>query len=111
MKRIVFALFLILIVTIINFYGDNIYYDYKIYKFRENYNGVNYNKYMKDEEFVFVKKNENIELNNKDDIINSIYTLLNSGDTVLKRYCSKNYKTCKEDINSIANDEDLLSII
>ena len=58
MKRIVFALFLILIVTIINFYGDNIYYDYKIYKFRENYKGVNYNKYMKDEEFVFVKKNE-----------------------------------------------------
>ena len=111
MKRIVFALFLILIVTIINFYGDNIYYDYKIYKFRENYKGVNYNKYMKNEEFVFVKKNENIELNNKDDIINSIYTLLNSGDPVLKRYCSKNYKTCKEDINSIANDEDLLSYI
>ena len=46
MKRIVFALFLILIVTIINFYGDNIYYDYKIYKFRENYKGVNYNKYQ-----------------------------------------------------------------
>ena len=64
MKRIVFALFLILIVTIINFYGDNIYYDYKIYKFRESYQKVNYNEYMKNEEFVFVKKNENIELNN-----------------------------------------------
>lgn len=111
MKRIIFTLCLIMIVTLVNFCGGDIYYEYKIYSFRNSYAGTICNEYYKPDNLNFVKENFEIELNSRQDIIDSLYTFLNSGDEVLKRYCAKEYITCEDDINSIASDEDLLSYI
>lgn len=111
MKQIILSVILIIVVTIINFYGDNIYYNYQIYTFKTNYKENTNNNYSKDENYNFVKINNNLELNNKKDITNSLYTLLNSGNSSIKRYCNKEYTSCVNDITNIAKDEELLSYI
>ncbi len=111
MKQVMISLVLIIIVTVVNFYGDDIYYNYQIYRFKSSYNELNNNNYSKIDSFKYVKLNDNLELNNKQDIVDSIYTLLNNGNSLLKRYCDKEYTSCVNDITSIANDEDFLSHI
>ena len=42
---------------------------------------------------------------------NSIYYLINSGVTYSERYCGKEYTECYNDMLSISNDRDALSLL
>jgi len=111
MKRLIIGISLIIIVTIVNFNEDEIYYQYQIYKLKNSYEVKDNNDYYYNYHFSYVKDSNKINLENITDIKNTIYTLLNSGNTSITRYCDKLYKTCIDDIKNIANDEDFLSYI
>ena len=110
MKKLMLGIILIIIVKVFNFKKYDIFYYYEIFKLKEN-SHESTNDYTFNYELSYVKSTNKLELTNINDIKNAIYTLLNSGGHSLKRYCSKEYKDCIEDIREIANDSNLLSYI
>ena len=50
-------------------------------------------------------------MHSKQEIIDSIYYLINSGVNYSKRYCAKDYSSCYQDMESVSNDSNLLSIL
>ena len=69
------------------------------------------NSYFIEDHFNFVDNHEEAEVHSKQEIINSIYYLINSGASHSKRYCAKDYENCYNDMESISNDANLLSIL
>lgn len=110
MKKLMLGIILIIIVTVVNFKKDDIFYYYEVFKLKEN-SHESTNDYTFDYELSYVKNTNKLELTNINDIKNAIYTLLNSGAHSVKRYCSKEYKDCVDNIREIANDSNLLSYI
>lgn len=68
-----------------------------------------YNKYYKEAKFGFVETTDNFTPYGKQDILNIIYTVINSGSKNFTFYCPKEYNNCLADINYITNDADLLT--
>lgn len=98
----------IFIVTFVNFNKNEINkYIYKSFnknkfvipKINEYYNDLNY-------EFI---ANYTDDINNKEELLNYIYYVINSGSTYANGQCSDKYLNCYEDLKKIANDTDLLS--
>ena len=69
------------------------------------------NNYKKDYEFMLVQNTDNFHAENKQDILNIIYTVLNYGEDDFTFYCSKGYKECLTDIKNISEDQNILSTI
>lgn len=69
------------------------------------------NTYSNDFDFKFVQNTNNFHAENKQEIMNAIYTILNSGQDKYTFYCSKNYKNCLDDLKEISNNQTLLSVI
>lgn len=69
------------------------------------------NSYFLEDNFDFVDNYESTEIHSKEEIIASIYYLINSGVTNSKRYCAKDYETCYEDMEMVSNDTNLLSVL
>ena len=67
------------------------------------------NKYYRNLNYEFVSNTNNFEPLGKEDLLNIIYTMINKGAKTFTFYCSKVYKNCLNDINSISNDETLLT--
>ena len=71
----------------------------------------NTNDYYRDYDFNFVKNTTNFTPSNYQDILNIYYTAINAGKVSFTFYCPKTYKKCIEDVQRLANDQDLLSDI
>lgn len=69
------------------------------------------NDYASNNNYSFVQITDNFEPHNKQDIINIFYTVLNSGMTGFTFYCPKEYNNCINDVDTISNDQILLSNI
>ena len=67
----------------------------------------NYNSY----DFNFVHETDNFHVKSKEDILNTIYTILNHGVDEFTFYCDKDYTSCTDDLGNISNDPVLLSTI
>ena len=67
----------------------------------------NFNNY----EFTFVQETDDFHVKSKQEILNAIYTILNHGMTNFTFYCDTNYDSCLDDLNSISQDQVLLSTI
>ena len=109
MKKILYfiLLVLILIAVIIN---KNAIIRYIMMNYIENdLKFAEPNKYYKQTNYEFVQNTNNLYPQNKQQLLNVIYTALNIGsdDTVL--YC--NYKNCVDDINEITENKYYLSSI
>ena len=109
MKKIIIACILLITITIINFQKETFVYLYNEHKFKQKYHEVISNKYSLNYDYSYIKDVEKEKLENKQDIINSIYHLLNSGTKKITRYCSNKYKDCSKDIEKIAKDKETLS--
>lgn len=68
---------------------------------------VNFNDF----EFTFVQEAEDFHVNNRQDILNVLYTVLNHGITDFTFYCDKDYENCIDDFTNVSNDQVLLSAI
>lgn len=69
------------------------------------------NKYYREYDFDFVQNTNNFSPNCYEDILNIYYTVINSGVNSFKFYCPKDYKTCIDDVKSLANNQNTLSDI
>lgn len=113
MKKLVINGILLILVGITYMYKDDIlksYYDYFVKETRIIKIDTK-NKYYRDYNYLYVQNTNNFEPKKKQDIINIIYTVLNSGLDSFTFYCPKDYKNCMNDVKTIANDQVILSSI
>jgi len=69
------------------------------------------NEYYRDYDFSYVQNTDNFYPENKQDILNIYYTVINAGKDTFTFYCSKEYESCLDDVNSLANNQEELSDI
>lgn len=113
MKKVIniILLFIILItiyiyrVDIYNFYYDN------LVSAKDKVSELEKNKYYREYNFNYVKNTTNFIPENKQDIMNIYYTIINSGMDFFSFYCPTDYHQCQDDINDVANNQEVLSNI
>lgn len=59
------------------------------------------NKYKRDYNFNYVQRTNNFTPDNKQDILNILYTVLDNGWTEFSFFCEDSYETCTEDANDL----------
>ena len=69
------------------------------------------NDYFLSYDYKTVTDVDTFKLENKEDLINLYYTILNRGYETFNFYCPSKYETCINDIIDLINDQDLLSSI
>lgn len=69
------------------------------------------NAYYRDYDFSYVQNTNDFIPDCKQDLLNIYYTVINAGKDEFTFYCGKDYENCIEDLKSIANNKDTLSMI
>ncbi|MDO5568944.1 MAG: transglutaminase domain-containing protein [bacterium] len=108
---IITGLILIGIVIYIQINKNELSYYYEVFKKYPKESEIITNEYTKDYDFAYVKTYNSYKLNNSSDILNSVYTLLNNGNTNILRYCSIKYNDCLTNSYDIGSDQTILSNI
>lgn len=67
------------------------------------------NQYQKKLKVQYVQQTDNFEPNNKQDLLNILYNILNNGWDNFTFYCGKEYENCIDDMSSIISDKTLVS--
>lgn len=67
------------------------------------------NNYYKSNNYIFVSNTNNFTPYGIEDILNIMYTIINSGTTNFTFYCPKEYTNCVSDIKKITKDQTLLT--
>ena len=106
---VIFFIFLILLAydnkdKIYIFYRDN------ILKVKDNIT-IERNAYFKDNDYLYVQNTNNFISKNYNDTLNIIYSIINSGVSSFTFYCDINYNSCIQDVESILDNEYILSTI
>ena len=114
MKRLIPYLLILILLAVIILNKDAIYEKYTDYiieieskeiKVPEN------NEYSRNYSFSYVQLTDDFIPENKQDLLNILFTGLNSGKDSFDFYCSKDYDTCIEDVEAIAKDQVVISDI
>jgi len=103
--------FVITFITICAFFKDDINFLIASRKVERTYGKTTENSYFIEDNFEYVNNYEQAEVHSKQEIIDSIYYLINSGVTYSKRYCAKDYVDCYKDMDAVSSDTNLLSIL
>ncbi len=113
MKKLLTYVFIILSILIVYTKRNDIY---KFYM--HLFDNVSYsitplekNKYYQEQDYKYVKITDKFVPENKQDILNIYYTVVNSGMNEFTFYCDDKYVTCLSDIENIANDQTTISTI
>lgn len=114
MKKFFMFGFLLILLGITYYQKENlldIYNDllYEFTKKEVSLNGVN--EYYRDYDFMYVQNTNNFNPEDKQDILNIYYTVINAGKDEFTFYCPSEYKECINDVNSLANNQTILSHI
>ena len=67
------------------------------------------NDYYKSSNYIFISNTENFTPYGIEDILNIMYTIINSGTTNFTFYCPKEYSNCVNDMKEITKDKTLLT--
>ena len=113
MKKLLYIIFFMFLVFFAYKYRDNlyeIYYD-NFVAIEEKVTKLEKNDYYRDYNFSYAKNTDNFIPNNKTDILNIFYTIVNSGMSDFTFFCPSEYTTCIEDVDDIANDQNAISNI
>ena len=100
----------IFIVTIINFYPDETKKFIQNIINKDEYVIAVANDYYLEGNFEYIQ-NWTDDVSNKQELINYIYHVINSGSDYADGECTDSYINCTKDLNELANDEETLSII
>ena len=87
------------------------YNDIKEYNIVTNMNGLDKSNYIYKDYSNYVKSIDNFTINNKDELLNVYYTILNNGWDSFSFYCSDKYTKCLDDINNLSKESDVFSYI
>lgn len=69
------------------------------------------NKYYRNYDFEFVQNTTDFTPENRQDILNIYYTVINAGKDKFTFYCPTEYEECLDEIDYLANDQTILSHI
>lgn len=94
------ATFIIFNKQIIEYVNNN----YVHIKDKEIY--IEKNEYAKEVDYSFVQIDNSFKVKNYQDLLNSFYTILDSGEDDFTFYCDKEYKECIDDINKIISSDE-----
>lgn len=112
MRKLLATIMLLVSLGLVIFYYEQItrfiLYNF-IYKDELVHDEVN--EYKRDYDWEFVKRTDDFEPNNKKDILDIIYTILNNGWDDFTFFCPTEYKECLTDVENITNDSVLISNI
>ena len=100
---------IVLILSICAFFKNDIEYMVVTKNIDRLYGTTVENDYFIEDNFDYVNNANDAILTSKNDVINTIYFLINSGTTYSERYCSKDYENCFNDINELSSDVELLT--
>lgn len=100
----------IIIVTILNFFPEEIKDFFYNITNNEEYVIAVANDYYLEGNFDYVQ-NWTDDVSNKKELLNYIYYVINTGSEYADGECTKEYTNCLKDLNDIANDEETLSLI
>ena len=112
-KKIVGFLLFSLTIYFAYQYREKIYELYNIYfvPIEDKITKLEKNDYYRNYDYTYLKNTNNFIPHNKNDIKNIYYTIVNSGMKYFTFYCPSDYKTCINDVNDLANDQDTVSNI
>ena len=107
---VILGILSITIVTVLNFYPEETkeFIDKTIYD--KEYVIAKANDYYLDSDFKYLQ-NYTDDVSNKQELINYIYYVINTGSTYADGECTKEYTNCTKDLSEIAEDEETLSIM
>ena len=110
MKKIMIPIICLLSILIVLLSIDNISSGLMTFLNQNSTNKVeNKNDYYKDKNYLFVSNTNNFTPYGIEDILNIIYTIINSGETNFTFYCPKEYRDCTHDMKTITEDKTLLT--
>lgn len=107
MKDIFKIIFMIGLVVVVYIYKDNIsnfINDEIIY--RGSNKVLTYNEYYLDNDYLYVQNMDKSSVNNYQEVLNMIYSIINSGDDSYSFYCD--YDNCLNDIKNLINEQETI---
>ncbi|MDO4963170.1 MAG: transglutaminase domain-containing protein [bacterium] len=110
MRDLAKIVFMLSLVAVVYIYKDSItgfVYDNIIY--RNSNKVLTYNEYYLNNDFLFVQNTDSKEVNNYQELLNILYTIINSGESNFTFYCK--YDNCINDIKVLTEDENIVSNI
>ena len=112
MKKIFVSIICAIFLLIIS-YKANFISDFISKKITESPNLIikDKNKYYKDDNYLFVQNTNNFVPYSYNDLLNIIYTSINSGWDTFTFYCPSEYTSCLKDIENISKDDITLTHI
>lgn len=110
-KFLGFVFWILLFLLVINYRNEIVHFVMKNIVDKDKVVFREANNYYKDFDYSFVQNTDDLYPNNKQDILNIIYTALNKGLNEITFYCDNDYDNCINDINEIAGNTDYLSTI
>lgn len=113
MKKIFAFLFLTSLLVLTFYYKEDITnYVIDNFIYKKECSTPTSNEYTRNYDFEFVQRTNNFYPNNKQELYNVFYTILNNGDTNFTFYCGEEYVDCAKDIEEItATDNEILATI
>lgn len=113
MKKYIVLLFLIILFGFTFAFRRPLYNLYRTYFVKENKDVTlkESNDYTRDYDFNFVKRTDDFTPSEYQDLLNIYYTVLNSGVEEFSFYCPDEYSSCIDDVDSLANNQRVLSTI
>ena len=110
-KMIYYFIFLCLIVLAIIYREDITNYVTNNIIKQEKEQKIKLNEYAKKKDYEYVKITNDFTINNRNEIRDIFYTIVDSGMDNFSFYCDSDYKSCNDDVKEFFNDKDTLSHI
>ena len=98
------------IVTVLNFYPDEVRDIIDKYVYHKEYIIATANEYYLDSNYSYIK-NYTDDVANKEELLDYIYYVVNTGAEYADGECTKEYTNCIADLKNISDDENTLTLI
>ena len=108
MRDLIKIVFLFSLVLVVYAFRDNIIF--MIYdKFIYQSEVLSFNEYYSSNNFAYFQNIDADKVTNKQELLNMLYTIINSGDNSYSFYCD--YETCTQDVREMLSDKEFLPLI
>lgn len=113
MKKVISFLFCLMLLGVVYYYRTDITkYIIDNYIYKKEIELPDSNEYRRNYDFSFVQETSNFYPNNKQELYNVFYTILNNGYDSFTFYCGDEYTNCEKDIKELTQENNqILSTI
>lgn len=115
MKKILLVIFLSVCIIFLFVFrkeiSNYILTNYFVNEEELEYTTIKNNEYAREYSYEYAKLTNDFTVNNKTEIINVIYTFLNSGMIKFIFLCDKDYADCTNDVEEVTSDDEILSTL